>query len=372
MAPVISLFNDSSWATVRVVLTGQHSNLLSDALESLGVSPHVNLKVMTHNQTLEGLTSRLICTLDEFWHGNLPDMALGQGDTTTVFGAALVAFYKRIPFGHVEAGLRSGNLESPFPEEMNRLLAGRLAALHFAPTAGAVRALLGEGVPKDTIHLTGNTVIDTLKATLELGEFEGAAPAGNRRILLTTHRRENFGGPMAGILAGLREIVEQRTDVEIIFPAHPNPFVRAAAAEAFGHHPRVKVIEPLNYPAFVRAMAEAYLIVTDSGGVQEEAPFMRKPVIVIRNETERPEALDYGVARLVGTDPQLMRITIDELLDDPAAYAEMTTGASPYGDGRAAERIVALVGHRLGEIAASAIPRMFMPATPCRGRVAFA
>ena len=371
MAPVIKALSNRKWASVRVVLTGQHSKLLDDALSSLGITPDVNLKVMTHNQTLEALTARLITALDDFWRDNLPSIVLGQGDTTTVFTAGLSAFYKRIPFGHVEAGLRSGNLDSPFPEEMNRLLAARLATLHFAPTARAVQALLDEGLPPDTIFLTGNTVIDTLKSTVEDPSFQHTDQGQVRRILLTTHRRENFGGPMAGVLRALREVIEDRPDVEILFPAHPNPAVRAAAAEAFGHHPRVRIIEPLDYRAFVRALAEAYLIVTDSGGVQEEAPFLRKPVVVIRKETERPEALAHGVARLVGTDPGHLRATINELFDEPAAYQAMTSGASPYGDGYASERIAALVGHHLGEIPSSAIPEMFRSGAPSRHRMAY-
>lgn len=361
MAPVIKALNRHKWANVRVVVTGQHSNLLDDALNSLGVVPHVNLDVMTANQSLESLTSRLINALDNFWRDDVPDIVLGQGDTTTVFTAALGAFYKRVPFAHVEAGLRSGNLDSPFPEEMNRLLASRLAALHFAPTGRAVQALLDEGLPEGSIYLTGNTVIDTLRSTVEDSSYDRDPRGQVRQILLTTHRRENFGGPMEGVLGALRAVVENRKDVEIVFPAHPNPAVRAAAAEAFGRHPRVQVVEPLGYPAFVRAMTEVYLIVTDSGGVQEEAPFLRKPVVVIRNETERPEALAFGVAKLVGTDPELLRATIDRLLDDPAAYAAMTTGASPYGDGHASDRIAAVVGHYLGELPASTIPEMFRP-----------
>lgn len=370
MAPVIKALSSRKWARIRVVLTGQHSTLLDDTLSSLDITPDVNLKVMTHNQTLEALTARLITALDDFWCDNLPSIVLGQGDTTTVFTAGLSAFYKRIPFGHVEAGLRSGNLDSPFPEEMNRLLAGRLATLHFAPTARAVQALLDEGLSRETIYLTGNTVIDTLKSTLEDPRFEHTDHGPVRTILLTTHRRENFGGPMAGVLGALRAVVEERQDVEIVFPAHPNPAVRAAAAEAFGHHPQVKIIEPLDYPAFVRALVEAYLIVTDSGGVQEEAPFLRKPVVVIRNETERPEALAHGVARLVGTDPGHLRAAIDELFDNPAAYRAMTSGASPYGDGCASERIAALVGHHLGEVPSSAIPEMFRSEAPSQPSMA--
>lgn len=361
MAPVVRELQNYDWAEVRVVVTGQHSTLLDGALESLGVREHENLRVMTDNQSLEVLTSKIITRLDDFWKDNKPDMVLGQGDTTTVFAGALVSFYQRIPFGHVEAGLRSNNIYSPFPEEMNRLLTTRLAAVHFAPTSRAVQALLSEGVAEDTIYLTGNTVIDTLKATIDGLKKEGTGATARRQILLTTHRRENFGGAMADLLRTIRGVVETRDDIELIFPVHPNPAVRKAAAQALGNHPRVNIIEPLDYPQFVRAMQDCYLIVTDSGGVQEEAPFIRRPVIVIRNETERPEALEYGVARLVRTDPVLLRSTLIELLDNASAYWTMTRGASPYGDGRAAQRIAAVVGNRLRVESEVDIPAMFDP-----------
>jgi UDP-N-acetylglucosamine 2-epimerase (non-hydrolysing) len=313
---------------------------------------------MGPGQTLSELTGRALLKLEGALGEYRPDLVLAQGDTTTVMAAAMTCFYLGVPFGHVEAGLRTGNLRSPFPEEFNRVVAGKTATFHFAPTRSAADALRAEGVDGAAIFLTGNTVIDALADAarrVEPGNF--AAGEGRRLILLTTHRREYFGDAIRGVLRTLRRIVDDRPEVEILFPAHLNPEVQAATREEFLGHPRIRVVEPLGYLDFVAAMRAADLIVTDSGGVQEEAPYLRKPVLVTRNETERPDAVDCGLARLVGTDPGEIARSVDALLDDAALRASMTRGVSPYGDGRAAERIVGALAHAFG--LAPEAPAMF-------------
>ncbi len=307
MAPVIKRLKAAPWAEVHVLLTGQHDQLLHSALNDLGVEGDLNLELMQPGQTLSGLTGRAFLALEAPLRSLAPDLVLGQGDTTTVMAAAVTSYYLKIPFGHVEAGLRTGDLQSPFPEEFNRVVAGKLAGLHFAPTAAAVEALRAEGVKEETIFLTGNTVIDALADALPLASIDKFRPApGRRLVLLTTHRRENFGAPLKRVLAQLRDVIQSRPDLELLFPAHPNPAVQDAASEVFSDCDRVRVIAPLGYLDFVAAMLAAHVIVTDSGGVQEEAPFLRKPVLVTRTETERPDAVTCGVARLV--DPASDRV----------------------------------------------------------------
>jgi UDP-N-acetylglucosamine 2-epimerase (non-hydrolysing) len=297
---------------------------------------------MRPSQTLAGLTSRLIEKFDEFLALARPHALLAQGDTTTAMAAALSSFYQKVPFGHIEAGLRTGNLYGPFPEEMNRLVASCIARWHFAPTQEAGRNLLKEGVYPDNIHITGNTVIDALLQVAQQCS-ETVAPPGLRLVLVTAHRRENFGAPLENICHAIRHLAERRPDIQFLYPVHPNPNVKRATGEILASHPRIQLVEPLDYRAFVAAMKQAHFILTDSGGVQEEAPALGKPVLVLRDETERPEAIAAGVVRLIGTEFERIVAESVRLLDDSVHYASMAHGVSPYGDGRAAERIVRLL-----------------------------
>jgi UDP-N-acetylglucosamine 2-epimerase (non-hydrolysing) len=339
MAPVIRALKREPEFQPVVLATAQHRDLLDQTLAIFGITPDIDLNLMTPGQTLAALTARLLAGLDDVLSAHTPAVVLAQGDTTTVMAAAFAAFYRQIPFGHVEAGLRTGDLRRPFPEEMNRVVTARLARWHFAPTETARTALLAEGVPPSAVHLTGNTVIDALLDVA--GRATGTPLAeGRRRILVTAHRREHFGAPFAEICRALRTLADQREDIEILYPVHPNPEVQRPARSILGGHPRIRLLEPLGYADFVAAMKGCHFILSDSGGVQEEAPALGKPVLVLRHETERPEAVAAGVARLVGPDHDAIVRESLRLLDDPAAYAAMSTGASPYGDGKAAGRIV--------------------------------
>lgn len=347
MAPVIAALKATPWARVTTMVSGQHRELLRQALATFAITPDVDLDVMTDNQTLSRLTARLFERFEPALRDLAPDIVLAQGDTTTVMTAAISCHYLGIKFAHVEAGLRSGNLRNPFPEEMNRIVGGVVTDLHFAPTQHARRALLNERAPAERIIVTGNTVIDALLSTV------ARAPASTwpsdparRLILLTAHRRESFGAPLEGVMRVLRDIIAANADLELLFPVHPNPAVRAMASATFGSQDRVHLVDPLAYENFVAAMKQAYLIVSDSGGVQEEAPALGKPVLVIREETERNEAVVAGVAKLIGTNADVVRTEVTRLLTDKAEYAAMSRGASPYGDGKGAARIVdALEAH---------------------------
>jgi len=340
MAPVIQRLRREPWCDCLVILSAQHRELADQVLELFGIRPDDDLAVMRANQTLAGLTSRLIERFDEALARLRPDALLAQGDTTTSMVAALCSFYQRVPFGHVEAGLRTGKLYGPFPEEMNRLVAARVARWHFAPTDEARRNLLREGIAPESVLVTGNTVIDAL---LDVAArcSEPPLPRGLRLVLVTAHRRENFGAPFENVCRAIRHLADTRPDVQFLYPVHPNPNVKDFALRTLGSHPRIHLTEPLDYCAFVAAMKHAHFILTDSGGVQEEAPALGKPVLVLRQETERPEAVAAGVVRLVGTDFERIVAESTRLLDDSAHYASMAHGVSPYGDGRAAQRIVA-------------------------------
>lgn len=270
-----------------------------------------------------------------------PDVVLAQGDTTTVFAMALACFYRRIPFGHVEAGLRTWDMQNPFPEEANRVLAGRLTRWHFAPTQSSSDNLLREGIPAQDIYVTGNTVIDALLMTaskeLEIGV---KTDDSKRLVLVTSHRRENFGEPFKNICQALKELAERNPDIQILYPVHPNPNVKDVAHAMLGGIDNIVLCQPLDYAPFIAAMKKAYLIISDSGGVQEEAPALGVPVLVLRDETERPEAVDIGVVKLVGPNKERILGEAQTLLDDPEAYKAMARGVSPYGDGKGAERIV--------------------------------
>ena len=342
MAPVISgLERSSPGSEVRVLATAQHRHMLDQVMTFFGITPDIDLNIMKPNQTLTELTARLLLELNKVLLEEKPDFVLAQGDTTTVFAMALACFYNRIPFGHVEAGLRTWDMQNPFPEEANRVIAGKLARWHFAPTEGSRQNLLREGVPDDDIFVTGNTVIDALLMTaakdLEVGiELD----PGKRLVLVTSHRRENFGEPFGNICRALRTLAENNADVQFLYPVHPNPNVKDVAHEILGDCSNIRLCEPLDYAPFVAAMKRAYLIISDSGGVQEEAPALGKPVLVLRDETERPEAVEQGVVKLVGPNYERIVFEVQRLLDDEAAYREMARGISPYGDGHATERIV--------------------------------
>lgn len=345
MAPVIRALREQPWVRLRVLATAQHREMLDQVLEAFDIVPDIDLDLMRNNQQLAGLTARLLEKMDAVLADECPDLVLAQGDTTTVFATALACFYRRIPFGHVEAGLRTGDLNYPFPEEMNRVVAARMARWHFAPTARARANLIGEGVATEHVHVTGNTVIDALHhVAASLGPGEPDA-SGRRTILVTAHRRENFGAPLERILLALRSLIKQRDDIQIVFPVHPNPNVAPVVQRMLGGLERVNLCAPLDYISFVAAMSQSFLVLSDSGGVQEEAPALRKPVLVLRDETERPEAVEAGVAQLVGTNQLAIESAVCRLLDDESAYRSMASGASPYGDGAAAPRIVDIL-HR--------------------------
>ncbi|MBI5275312.1 MAG: UDP-N-acetylglucosamine 2-epimerase (non-hydrolyzing) [Burkholderiales bacterium] len=338
MAPVILALQREPWAQVRVLATGQHRQMLDQVLQAFGITADIDLDMMQPNQDLTSLTARMLTAMDRVLKVEQPSAVLAQGDTTTVMVAALASFYLHIPFGHVEAGLRTGDLRRPFPEEMNRVMAGRLAQWHFAPTESARQNLAREGIT-DEVYVTGNTVIDALQ---QVAAHTPASEAheGRRLVLVTMHRRESFGGPLEEACNAIRTLVDAYPDVEVLYPVHRNPNVLGPVEKLLGGHPRIRLVEPLDYVPFVAAMKSAYLVLTDSGGVQEEAPALAKPVLVMREETERPEAVAAGVVQLVGTDAQKIVGAARRLLDDPAAYRAMAKGVSPYGDGKAAGRIV--------------------------------
>ena len=347
MAPVVHAMAARPGLRARVVATGQHRGMLDQALGAFGITPDVDLALMRPGQGLAELTARLITGLAEAFEAEQPDMVLVQGDTTSVMAGGLAAFYRRAPFGHVEAGLRSGVPDDPFPEEANRRIAGALADLHFAPTERAVANLRAENVPVERIHLTGNTVVDALRWMVA----RLPAPATNghrRRLLVTMHRRENWGGRIGAACRALRSVLNDRPDVELTLPVHGNPLVREEVQGALGGHPRARLVEPLAYPELIDELRQATVVLTDSGGIQEEAPTFGVPTLVLRDRTERPEAVEAGCARLIGTEPERVRAETLRLLDDPAAYAAMANAVNPFGDGRAAERIIDAVCARLG------------------------
>lgn len=343
MAPVIAALRKRGDVLVRVVGTGQHRELTRQTLSIFGIAPDVDLEVMRPNQSLAGLTARIFERLDPVLEAEAPRLVLAQGDTTSVMVAALASFYRRIPFGHVEAGLRTHNLRNPFPEELNRVIAGRVADLHFAPTEQARRNLLAEGVPDADIHVTGNTVIDAL-LDVTARDLACAYPKvnGRRLVLVTAHRRENFGAPMQRICDALRQLHDRLPDAEFVYPVHPNPNVRMTVEPALAPLERFHLIEPVDYEAMAGLMKAAYIVLTDSGGIQEEAPALGKPVLVLREETERPEAVDAGVAQLVGTGTDRIVEGVTRLYSDGDVYRQMARGISPYGDGKAAGRIARL------------------------------
>lgn len=351
MAPVIRALRQKESILCQVTVTAQHREMLDQVLKLFKMVPDFDLNLMRQGQTLTEITTRALSGLREVYQRELPDLVLVHGDTSTTFVAALAAFYAQIPVGHVEAGLRTGNKYSPFPEEMNRKLASVLTDYHFAPTETAKRNLLLEGVVSEKIFVTGNTVIDALLATVKQ-EYSFLDPQiqtiltqgeKSRMILVTTHRRENLGEPMRQIYQALKSILELFPDTYIIFPVHKNPKVRKVVTEVLGSHPRVNLVEPLDYEPFVNLMARSHLILTDSGGIQEEAPSLGKPVLVVRDTTERPEAVVAGTVSLVGTEYESVFSELERLLSDQSAYQKMAMASNPYGDGHAADRIAKII-----------------------------
>jgi len=345
LAPVILELKRHSQVTT--LASGQHTKLAVEPLTWFGIKPDDRIALPAKSRTLAMLTGAMMAPMERMIAKHRPDVVVAQGDTTTVLVAALSAYYAGIPFAHVEAGLRSGNLRAPFPEEFNRVAADRLARWHFCPTRRAVENLRGEGIDPARIYLTGNTGIDALRLTVERlapARATGAERDGPRRILLTAHRRENQGQRMESICRAVVALVKEFPDIVFIVPVHPSPAVRETFERLRDAHERVKLLPPLRYQDLVAEMAQAYLILTDSGGIQEEAPFLRKPVLVLRHVTERPEAAEAGLARLIGTDTAAIVGAARELLTDKALYAKMAAGGSPYGDGYAAERIAAAFG----------------------------
>lgn len=355
--PVIRALEASGELEVRTCITGQHRDLVDQVLSIAKLTPDIDLDLMIPGQSLDVLTSRLLTGLANTFDRERPDRVVVQGDTATAMVATLAGYYRKIPVSHVEAGLRSGDIFQPWPEEVNRRTIALIADQHFAPTQTAAASLVRENVNPATIHITGNTVIDALQLTRA---GIAAAPelargldtilarfAGKRLVLVTTHRRENFGDGMAGIAEAILHIAN-RGDTAILFPIHPNPNVAPVMNQLLGHRPEIACIKPLDYPHFVRALDIADIVLTDSGGVQEEAPALGTPVLVMRETTERPEGIEAGTAELVGTNPHRIAAAVDTLLDVPAAYSVMATAHNPFGDGRAAERIAGIISQSFG------------------------
>ncbi|MBX9693587.1 MAG: UDP-N-acetylglucosamine 2-epimerase (non-hydrolyzing) [Cyanobacteria bacterium] len=347
LAPVVKALQKSEKLEPVIVLTAQHREMLDQMLSWFEIQPDFDMNIMRHGQTLAELTARVVTGVDELLTKVKPDALLVQGDTVTVMAAALAAFYQKVPVGHVEAGLRTDDRYNPFPEEMSRRQTSRIATLHFAPTRLAVENLEREGITEN-VFLTGNTVIDALLSTsqrlketpVDMNLFGRADFSKYKVILVTAHRRENWGQGMNDIALALRQIAEEFPEVQVLYPVHKNPVVRASIEPVFEDHDRLINIEPLDYVPFVYAMQNCFLILTDSGGVQEEAPSLGKPVLIMRTNTERPEAVTSGAARLVGVSTNGIVEGARELISTPASYAQMSCAVNPFGDGHASERIV--------------------------------
>lgn len=337
-----------------VCVTAQHREMLDQVLDIFGIKPDYDLDIMKTRQTLVGITTRVLEGLDEVIKESKPDIILVHGDTSTSFVGALAGFYNQTTVGHVEAGLRTYDIYSPFPEEMNRQLTGRIAQLHFSPTIQNKKNLLVENVPEERIYITGNTVIDALKTTVredyvfEDETLKNLDFASKRVIVVTAHRRENLGKPLENICNAIKTVVESYDDVEVVYPVHLNPAVRETVFGILGNMDRVHLIDPIDVSELHNAMERSYMVMTDSGGIQEEAPALAKPVLVLRRETERPEAVAAGTVKLAGVDEDTIVAMAKELLDDSEAYAKMAKAANPYGDGDASRRIVEAILYHFG------------------------
>jgi UDP-N-acetylglucosamine 2-epimerase (non-hydrolysing) len=362
LAPIVlELEKHRALFETKICVTGQHREMLDQMLEVFGLRPHYDLKVMKAGQDLSGVTADCLTGLDQALRHERPDVLLVQGDTTTTFTASLAAYYHRIPIGHIEAGLRTGKKYDPFPEEINRRLTTHLSDFHFAPTDVSRNNLLIEGVSPENISVTGNTVIDALfftQARLAKEPNLAVDPLGPtdglRIVLVTAHRRESFGPRFRQICEALRALVESRKDVLIVYPVHLNPNVQSPVREILAGLPNVRLLAPLDYVSFVACMQRASILLTDSGGIQEEGPSLGKPVLVLREVSERPEAIAAGTATLTGTDPVRIVQTVNLLLDDPACYKRMTERTNPYGDGHASQRIVQFLIDRMTSVSSPA------------------
>jgi UDP-N-acetylglucosamine 2-epimerase (non-hydrolysing) len=367
IAPVaLGLRGQSGEFETVLCSTGQHRVMLNQTLSVFGLKPDIDLELMTPRQTLADLTARAVGALDNVMSRVRPDLVVVQGDTTSAMVAALAAYYHRTPVSHVEAGLRTDDTYQPFPEEGNRRLISTLAALHFAPTPSAAYRLQQEGVPEGRIFVTGNTVIDSLLRVRENRGHGGnlARPSSRRRVLVTMHRRENRGAALEDTCRALLQLVDRNRNVEVVFPVHSSPFVHEPVTRLLSDHARIILTGPLGYQEFILLMDSCHLILTDSGGIQEEAPALGKPVLVLRDTTERPEAIKAGTARLVGTDPTRVLSVTETLLHSEKAYQAMARAQNPYGDGRAAERIVAALRFHFSLLAERPAP--FISHVPSR------
>lgn len=351
MAPLVKELKKHSEFEVKVCVTAQHREMLDQVLDLFSIEPDFDLNIMEHGQTISDITNKIIKGMESIFKEYKPDILLVHGDTTTTFASALAAFYQKITVGHIEAGLRSGNIYSPYPEEMNRMLTGRIAKFHFSPTKGNEQNLLKENISKDDIFVTGNTVIDALMNVVQNdylfgNELDDIDFEDKKVALLTCHRRENWGKPMEDIFNAIKEEVESNDDFVVIFPMHLNPNIRKLAKDIMGNINRIKLIEPLDYEPFANLIKKSYMILTDSGGIQEEAPAFGKPVLVLRTETERPEAVEYGTVKVVGVDKNEIRKNISLLLNDKSEYNKMKNSTNPYGDGKACQRIAQILKER--------------------------
>jgi UDP-N-acetylglucosamine 2-epimerase (non-hydrolysing) len=355
LAPVYEEMRSRAGLKPLLITTGQHREMLGQVLEVFDLEPDLSFDIMQHGQSLAQVTSRALVALEVACDEHEADLVLVQGDTATTFVGALIGYYRQVKVGHVEAGLRSGDKYSPFPEEVFRRLVGGIADLHFAATTRARENLLAEGVDAETIFVTGNTVVDAMqsiierKPTLAGTDFEWLEEVSGRVLLVTAHRRENLGVPFTRICTAIAKLAEDFEDLTVVFPMHLNPMVRQAAEELLGDLERVHLCEPADYVTFVPLMARADLIITDSGGIQEEAPSLHVPVLVVRETTERPEGIEAGVVKLVGTQTEDIIATAQELLTSATAYQRMAGGGNPYGDGRASERICDALEFALGQ-----------------------
>ncbi|PTE68452.1 UDP-N-acetylglucosamine 2-epimerase (non-hydrolyzing) [Staphylococcus devriesei] len=350
MAPLVKALENDSVLEPMIVVTAQHREMLDSVLQTFDIKPHYDLDVMKEGQTLSEITSRAMNQLELIIKDEQPDMVLVHGDTTTTFSGALAAFYNQVSVGHVEAGLRTRDKYAPFPEEINRQMVSNIADLHFAPTARAAMNLINEQKRQDSIIVTGNTAIDTLNLTIKddytsevLDEHKD-----KRIVLLTVHRRENIGQPMINVFRAIRKLVDDYEDIVVVYPIHLNPKVRELSKEFLGEHPRIKLIEPLDVVNFHNFASKAYLILTDSGGVQEEAPSLNKPVLVLRDVTERPEGVEAGTLKVIGTNLDNVYSETKKLLDDSTTYQTMAMTQNPYGDGEASIRICDSIKYYLG------------------------
>lgn len=355
MAPIVKAMENTEEIENIVCVTAQHREMLDQVLDIFKIKPDYDLNIFKPGQTLTGITTKALEGLEKVIVETKPDLLLVQGDTTTVFAGALAAFYQKVKVGHVEAGLRSGNLYSPYPEEANRKLTGVVTNFHFTPTNKSRENLLKEGYPEEKIFITGNTVIDALFHVVKEDyifedDFLNSIDFENKRvILLTSHRRENLGKPMENIFKAIDGITKKYDDVEVVFPVHLNPKVRDIAHKVFDGNENIHLVEPLDYEPFTNLMSKCHIVVTDSGGLQEEAPSLGKPVLVAREETERPEGIEAGTAKLVGTSKENISKELDLLLSSKEEYKKMANAVNPYGDGKASERIVKVILEHMGK-----------------------